>query len=241
MTGGQLGEFAKLITIIMGSDIGLQIMYGLDRLKSLLNRTWSKLDSRFDILPIRAPSTIWAVSLLSFPLFLSPFGYVIWGCQTDWVTISGFAVDIFGALILAIPDLPKYNEWAFGGRVREAHLRLMHDEKPGRFAPNTRYYDEFTDALRERLIPSHVPENGYFDIELMGGDYVMIPKDEKLDSIGVGPISIGNIERELTAVYHSEEGTFRRIGVFLIVVGFTTQLLSMVFDQFLLFDLCNLC
>jgi hypothetical protein len=172
---------------------------------------------------------------------LSPFAYVLWGCQTDWVTISGFAVDIFGALILAIPDLPKYNKWAFGGRVRQAHLRLKHDETPGRFAPNTRYYDEFTEALRERLPPSDIPENGYFDIELINGKYTMIPKDQRLDPIGVGPISIGNIERELAAVYRSEEGKFRRIGVFLIVVGFTAQLLSMVFDRFFLMDLYHLC
>ena len=205
-----------------------------------MNQAGSKLDSRFEILPIHAPSPIQAVPLLTFPLFLSPFAYVVWGCQTDWVTISGFVVDIFGALILAIPDLPRYNEWAFGGRVREAHLRLKYDETPGRFAPNTRYYDAFTEALRERLIPSDVPENGYFDIRPIGRHYVMIPKNEDLDSIGAGPISVGNIERDLTAVYRSEEGKFRRIGVYLIIVGFTTQLLSMVFNEFILIDLCNL-
>lgn len=217
------------------------IMSELGRLWRLLDEVWSKLDSRFDILPIRAPSSIRATLLLSLPLILSPFGYVLWGCQTDWVTVSGFAVDIFGAIILAIPDLPKYNEWSFGGRVRQAHLRLKHDEKPGRFAPQTRYYDEFTEALRERLPPNDIPENGFFDIETVNGKYVMIIKNSNLDPTGVPPVSIGNIERELSTVYRSEEGKFRRIGVSLIVVGFTAQLLSMVFDKFILIDLYKFC
>lgn len=215
-------------------------MSGLDRLRGLLSQTWSKIDTRFHILPIRAPSTIRTIFVLSFPLYLSPIAYVIWGCQTDWVGISGFVVDIFGALILAIPDLPKYNEWAFGGRVRKAHLRLKHDETPGRFAPNTRYHKEFTKALRERWAPSQFPEDGYYDITSVRGNYVLIPKDKNLNPTGVGPISIGNVERALSTVYRSEEGRFRRIGVSLIVVGFTIQILSMVFDQFFFLDPCHL-
>lgn len=215
-------------------------MNRFDRVQKLWNRIWSGIDSRFDILPIRAPSTKRAVFVFSFPLLLSPLGYVILGCQTDWVAVSGFAVDIFGAIILAIPDLPRYNQWAFGGRVREAHLRLKHDEKPGRFAPNTRYYDAFTGALDERLGSSCIPKNGYFDINLVGNKYVMVIKNKSLSPIGISPISIGNIERELTTVYRSEEGKFRRIGIYLIVIGFTVQILSMTVDNFLFIDLCKL-
>lgn len=206
---------------------------------SYSNELIRKIDDKFNLLPVYAPSTISAGLFFSFPILLSPIGYIIWGCQTNWVTVSGFVIDVFGAVILAVPDLPKYSEWAYGGRVRKAHLRLMNSEKPGRFAPNTRYYDSFVEALREKLLSRDVPENGYFDIKQKGIDYVIIIKNEDLDPIGAGPISIGNIERVLMEVYQSEEGKFRRLGLLLIITGFMTQLLSMIFNDFIIIDLCD--
>ncbi|MFB6224970.1 MAG: hypothetical protein ABEI13_00760 [Candidatus Paceibacteria bacterium] len=199
-----------------------------------------KIDDRYDIFPIYAPNAKKYAIILSFPVLLAPFGYVFLACSTDWFTVSGLLIDIFGATILAIPDLPRYNELTYGGLVREAHLRLMYDEKPGRIAPDTRYYDSFCEALKQRLPPSDIPENGYFDVELMGSDYNMIVKNKNLEYTDVPPISIGNIERELTEVYRNEEGAFRRLGVLLLVIGLILQLLSLIVDSFIVYDLCNI-
>jgi hypothetical protein len=178
--------------------------------------------------PIKAPSaktgSLGAVVILS----LSVPGYLIIGCSTDWVVVSGFVVDIVGATILAVPDLPIYDEYTYGGRVRQAYLRMTQDEQNGRIAPETRYYDCFRSALRERLPPQDFPEGAYFDIEYRPTGEVFYIKDETLNVQKVS--KLGNIERVLTDVYESREGDFRRLGISFLIIGFLAQLLGMAVD-----------
>lgn len=197
-----------------------------------------RLCSSIDFCPIRAPSPLRAGLLLSFPIVLSPVAYFLFGCSTDWFVVSGLAVDIMGAVILAIPDIPSYREVAYGGRVREAYQRLVLEERDGRIAPDTRYYEAFHTALSEELLSRDVPENAYFDIEpapRIVDDIVEI-QDESFNL--VQRINLGNVERILTKAYETEDGKFRRLGIFLLVIGLSTQLLGMLVNQSLILGFC---
>lgn len=197
-----------------------------------------RLCSSLDFCPIRAPSPLRAGLLLSFPIALSPVAYFLFGCSTDWFVVSGLFVDIVGALILAIPDIPSYRKVAYGGRVREAYSRLILEERDGRIAPDTRYYDAFHTALRERLLPRDVPENAYFDIEPVPRivDDIVLIKNKQLEP--VQRINLANVERILTNVYENEDGKFRRLGIFLLVIGLSTQLLGIIVSQIFIPGLC---
>lgn len=153
------------------------------------------------------------------------------------MVILGFVVDIFGALILATPDIPQYKKWTYGGSVRNAYLRLTLDERAGRISPDTRYYNAFRTALTEHMLPGDVPENATFEFKSGNVDDIMIINDEEFQP-ETGPISLGNVERMLIDTYRREESRFRLLGILLLVIGFSAQVSGMLVDTFYIYNLC---
>jgi len=159
-------------------------------------------------------------------------GYFILGCENDWLLVSGLLLDILGALTLAVPDVPRLWSQTIIDDLRTAVDRLSKgtlDE----ITESDAIYDALYETVDERL-----SLQGAATFELvktlsvtdLGTDVPLrlhpaFEQEFIVDDASDSPIHFAPayIIESLRNKIHAESGRFRRLGLYLIVVGFSVQ------------------
>lgn len=98
--------------------------------------------------PPRSNWSIILIILLGFILFFQVFTTPV---TRDLVILVGVFLEIMGAGMLVIPDIPSLNYFFESGRLRRAHETLTHDS-PGRFLIDPKFF-RFDREDRSEKIP----------------------------------------------------------------------------------------
>ena len=147
--------------------------------------------------------------------------YYTVGGTRNWFGIYGVILDVIGAFVLVIPDLPKYREYFYAGKLRDALFKLRTDfQGSSRITTDEPWYDSFVEELQKIMIATDIPDGTWFEIR---GDMFRVLRD---DMSAKERMAFRNLERDLINRINEQEGIIRRNGVALLVIGFSSQLIG---------------
>ena len=154
-----------------------------------------------------------------------------------WLTVCGLGVDIIGAFVIALPDVPPLFKKLKGGRIREGKYQLESFALIG----GTQAYDTILNEL-ESLYDEHLdaewrlnPEPHHITIEegdVLGGEgktlvaYTASDDEDDKERWEIGNIPYWTIELHLRRRIQYEESKIRAFGFGLLASGFAIQILG---------------
>lgn len=166
--------------------------------------------------------------------------YLIFGCENDWLAITGLSLDIVGVLILAVPDVPRLSSKTIIEDLRTA-VRKISKRTLGDITTDDTIYDALYETIDERLnlegdatfeLVRAVPASDLnMDVPL---GYCPISEKEFIirdQSDHVTHLYRAYVIESLRNKIHTESGRFRRLGLYLIVIGFSVQAISTLFSS----------
>lgn len=173
------------------------------------------------------------------------------------LTILGLFLDIIGAVILSIPDLKIISRQFYGGRLRQALMTLQQEKygysslsppewKEGGFrsmVDSTGFW-EVVDVMSQIYDDSSLSKgktwNDISNLTAVENPTASEHTTEKLTPTSLAIVGIDNggtevivadaelVMSRIQKVIEEFNGRFRRVGVLLLVVGFSLQILSAV-------------
>jgi hypothetical protein len=151
--------------------------------------------------------------------------YCLAGNSRNWFVLFGLLTDITGAIVLAIPDLPRYRELFYAGHLDRALGKMKTDFKgPGRITPSEPWYDTFRDFLDSEVILEEIPDDAWFEIDRHDR---FSPLNNRMQAIQP-TIAFRNIERDFNWKIRELEGRIRRNGIVVLGIGFFIQILGYI-------------
>lgn len=151
----------------------------------------------------------------------------------------GLTLDMVGALIIAIPDIPRLNKHLTVGALRKG----KHQLESFALINGTSEYEAVTDEL-ERMYDEHFNQNVTFgsdihNIKVKHGDtplgaqkkligYTKTDDSEDQEKIELGNIPYWSIKMHLESRINEKESKIRGIGFLLLATGFALQIIGRI-------------
>lgn len=177
--------------------------------------------------------------------FLTIGIYLILGCENDWLAITGLSLDILGVLILAVPDVPRLSSKTIIEDLRTA-VRKTSKRTLGGVSTDDTIYDALYETIDERLnlegdatfdlVPTAPATDINVDVPLSyysTSEKEFIVKDQSGQTTHLYQ---DYVIESLRNKIHTESGRFRRLGLYLIVIGFSVQAISSLFSSALILN-----
>lgn len=171
--------------------------------------------------------------------------YLLLGCENNWLVITGLLLDILGALILAVPDVPRLWSRTIIGDLR-ASVEQISKRTLSNVTTDELIYCALYETIDERLeiegdaTFNLVRTSSTTELNVDGplrlyntSELEFVVRDDSNSPIHFYP---SYIVESLRNKIHTESGRFRRLGLYLIVIGFSVQAISMVFTSALILN-----
>ena len=144
------------------------------------------------------------------------------------LTGAGLFLDIIGALVIAIPDIPWVREWFRYGKLRKGRV-MMETEGVSPGEPGYKKVASIVSEIydfREGESVTQIKMHSRGGSGMTAEENVWVYYDDRWKNEATDPVGVGAVYKQLNAAIESAEARFRVGGFILLAAGFSLQLVA---------------